>query len=162
MGLRVESAETKNNQSHMNKTLVIVIIAIIVVVGGVFIFSSNKTQAPKNEFIDTSKIPPLVGENPTPTQPVTPKTITVEYGANGFSPASIEINVGDTVAFINKSTSNFWPASNPHPTHTDYPEFDAKKNITPGETYSFTFTKTGTWGYHNHKNPAEKSTVIVK
>ena len=77
MGLRVESAETKNNQSHMNKTLVIVIIAIIVVVGGVFIFSSNKTQAPKNEFIDTSKIPPLVGENPTPTQPVTPKTITV-------------------------------------------------------------------------------------
>ena len=146
----------------MNKTLVIVIIAIIVVVGGVFIFSSNKTQAPKNEVIDTSKIPPLVGENPTPTQPVTPKTVIVEYGATGFSPENVEINLGDTVSFVNKSTSNFWPASNPHPAHNDYPEFDAKKNITPGETYSFTFAKIGTWGYHNHKNPSQKGTVIVK
>lgn len=160
MGLRVESAKTKNNQNNMNKTLVIVIIAIIVVVGGVFIFSSNKTQAPKNEVIDTSKIPPLVGEAPTP--PVTSKTVTVEYEATGFSSVSIEINVGDTVSFVNKGTKNFWPASDPHPTHTDYPEFDAKKNIAPGETYSFTFTKTGVWGYHNHLNPAQKGTVIVK
>ena len=146
----------------MNKTLIIVIIAIIVVVGGVFIFSSNKTQAPKNDVIDTSKIPPLVGEAPAPAQPVAPKTVTVEYGATGFSPSSVEINVGDTVAFVNKSTGNFWPASNPHPTHTDYPEFDAKKNYENGETYSFTFIKAGTWGYHNHLNPAQKGTVVVK
>jgi hypothetical protein len=66
------------------------------------------------------------------------------------------------VRFLNDSTSSVWIASDPHPTHTDYPGFDAKKAITRGETYEFTFTKVGTWGFHNHRNPLQKGTIVVQ
>jgi plastocyanin len=55
-----------------------------------------------------------------------------------------------------------WVASDPHPIHTDYSAFDAKQGIAPGDTYSFTFTKTGNWGFHNHLNPSATGTITVQ
>jgi len=76
----------------------------------------------------------------------------VDFNGTSFSPASINIKVGDIVIFKNNSQEDFWPASNPHPTHTDYPEFDAKQAIPPGGKYQFKFAKAGNWGYHDHLN----------
>lgn len=92
---------------------------------------------------------------PTPssgggTTTTAPKTYDISYTNSCYSPANITIKKGDTVKFANNSTKNMWPASNNHPSHTIYPEFDAKGDISPGGTYSFTFTKTGAWGYHDH------------
>lgn len=42
-----------------------------------------------------------------------------------------------------------------------YPEFDAKKEIKPGESYSFTFEKVSSRKYHNHLNPSVTGTVNV-
>lgn len=149
----------------MKKILVTII--ILVVLGGlvfVYILPKNKT-AQTNPQPDNSNIPPLVTDS-TSTQTETPsqnlpKTETVTYTDSGFSPKEITIKAGDTVNFVNESSKSFWPASNPHPVHTDYPEFDAKKDISAGDTYSFKFEKVGTWGYHNHKNPSQIGTVIV-
>ena len=86
----------------------------------------------------------------------------VEFTDNGFEPSTLTIKAGDTVTFENKSSDDFWPASNVHPTHLLYPGFDAKKPILDGGSYSFTFTKTGSWGYHNHLTPDIQGTIVVK
>lgn len=86
----------------------------------------------------------------------------VTYTDNGFSPATLTVKKGETVTFKNNSSRSFWPASAVHPTHTIYPEFDAKKAIPAGESYSFTFTRIGSWKYHNHLNPASTGTITVQ
>jgi plastocyanin len=86
----------------------------------------------------------------------------VKITDNGFEPSTLTINAGDTVKFENKSSDDAWPASNVHPTHQLYPGFDAKKPLLPGDSYEFTFTKTGSWGYHNHLEPDVQGTIVVK
>lgn len=86
----------------------------------------------------------------------------VTYTDTGFNPSSLEIKVGQTVRFMNQSSHGMWVGSGPHPTHTAYPEFDAKKNIPNGEVYEFTFDKIGEWGYHNHKKENATGKIIVK
>ncbi len=91
-----------------------------------------------------------------------PEVIGVQITANGFSPSTVTVKQGDYVQFTNEDAAPHWPASNPHPTHTDLPGFDAKKALATGESYRFQFTKIGTWGYHDHKNPSVGGTVIVQ
>lgn len=86
----------------------------------------------------------------------------VQIEDDGFHPQTLSIDAGDTVKFENKSSDDAWPASNVHPTHLLYPGFDAKKPLLPGDSYSFTFTKTGSWGYHNHLEPDVQGTIVVK
>lgn len=97
------------------------------------------------------------GTTETSTKP-TPKTVVVNYSSSGYSPKTVEINVGDTVKWVSDGAS-MWTASANHPTHTILPEFDQD---TTGNTYQFTFTKAGTWGYHNHVSANHTGTVVVK
>lgn len=93
----------------------------------------------------------------------------VEIKSNGFNPGFIAIKVGDTITFINKDIVNHWPASDPHPTHTEYPQqggcigsmFDACHELVTNSTFSFTFTKAGVWGYHDHLDPFQTGTIRV-
>ena len=90
----------------------------------------------------------------------------VTYTENGFSPQSIKITKGSTVKFINKSEMPLWVASDPHPEHSDYPEFDTPKangGKMPGlkEDFSFTFEKAGTWKFHNHTASSDMGTEEV-
>ncbi|MBI4153453.1 hypothetical protein HY503_00425, partial [Candidatus Woesebacteria bacterium] len=55
------------------------------------------------------------------------KEYRVEIRENGFEPPALEISVGDSLTFENKDLGPHWPASNIHPTHQIYPEFDPKK-----------------------------------
>lgn len=90
------------------------------------------------------------------------KVVPVSYDGAKFIPSQLTINSGDTVVFKNDSTKSFWPASGPHPTHTLYPEFDAKRAIAPGGTFSFTFLKVGTWPFHDHLNSTVSGSITVK
>lgn len=83
------------------------------------------------------------------------ETIFIRYGENGFSPQRVAITRGTTVSFINESAMPLWVASDPHPEHTDYPEFDTARvndgrKPQMGENFDFTFEKAGTWNYHSH------------
>ena len=69
---------------------------------------------------------------------------------DGFFPKNLVIHEGETVLFTTTRNEAFWPASNVHPTHTNYPDFDPKKPIAAGDTWSYTFTKAGTYGFHDH------------
>lgn len=85
----------------------------------------------------------------------------IVYDGTTFSPSSLSVKNGDVVIFKNKSKAAFRPASDPHPTHTDYPAFDAKQPIPAGKSYQFKFTKVGTWKFHDHLNPSAQGSVTV-
>lgn len=92
-------------------------------------------------------------DSPTKTPPVAQGTIyPITFQPTGLTPKEITIKVGDIVEFRNSDLKPHWPASAPHPTHTAYPEFDSKAKVAPGEIWTFTFTKSGDWKFHDHLN----------
>lgn len=101
-------------------------------------------------------------QQPNPTNEPNKNSVTVEYSGQGFSPDSITVKSGTTVTWVNKSSDSMWAASNPHPIHTGLSGFDALKGIPTGESYSYTFTKVGKWGYHNHLGPDKMGEVVVE
>ncbi len=87
---------------------------------------------------------------------------TVSMDEDKFTPETLEIPVGGQIKFINQSEKARWPASNLHPTHGIYPEFDPTREIASGESWIFKFKNRGTWRYHDHLYPQIKGTVIVR
>jgi plastocyanin len=88
-------------------------------------------------------------------------TFEVLYTETGFSPSRLEVPVGATVNFINLTETPLWVGSDPHPLHTDYADFDAKKDYLKDETYSYSFTSSGTYGFHNHKKSLHRGVITV-
>jgi len=88
--------------------------------------------------------------------------VVVTLTKKGFDLTLVHIVQGGVVHFKNSSDDDFWPASDLHPTHAMYPEFDPKQPVAAGQTWSFTFTKVGTWKYHNHLNPLQTGVVVVE
>lgn len=86
---------------------------------------------------------------------------TVELREDGFYPQEITIQKGDLVKFVTARKSYFWPASDFHPTHSIYPEFDPKEPIDPKESWGFRFEKAGEWKFHDHLAPYFIGIVIV-
>lgn len=107
--------------------------------------------------------PPLQPPVNSPTSPPAagPKTVTVTYQNNAFSPGTAHIKVGDTIRFENKHSSAIRVSSNPHPFHTSFPAFESDR-LEPNQTYSMTFAAPGTIGYHNHFNPGVQGQIIVE
>lgn len=91
-----------------------------------------------------------------------PENTNVQYNKEGFSPKIVTINKGDVVTFINSSGLSFWPASDLHPSHLVYPEFDSKSALPSGQSWSFEFNKIGKWAFHDHLDPTKIGTVVVK
>jgi plastocyanin len=151
------------NKSGMWITIIVIIVLIIIAVMAM----SPKTNTENALNIDVNATTtvdnsPETSTSTESTVAVAPKTVTVEYTDAGFAPATVTINKGDTVKFVNNSSGKMWVASAPHPTHTDYPEFDEDVAVSNGESYSFTFDKVGSWKYHNHVNSSKFGTVVVQ
>lgn len=87
--------------------------------------------------------------------------VVVTITADGFSPAEVTVDQNSLVNFINKDTQPHWPASNPHPMHDLYPEFDPTHAIAPGDFWIFKPTRVGTWKYHDHLNPHRRGMLTV-
>ena len=85
----------------------------------------------------------------------------VHMTSHGYSPRVLKIEQGQTVEFVNDSDEDYWPASDPHPIHTGYPGFDAGKTILPGQSWDFTFDRTGRYGYHDHLAPETHAVVVI-
>lgn len=102
------------------------------------------------------------GSTPTPAATSSGPAMAVSITNSGtfaFSPATITIKVGTTVTWTNTTGA-------PHTvTSDDGTTFDSGIN-TPiaanGGTFSFTFTKAGTFTYHCQIHPFMKATVIVQ
>ena len=115
--------------------------------------------------------------------PVTERTIpevektegaVIRYVNGRYVPGRVHVSVGDEVKWVNEDDA-FWPASNFHPTHKEYPGSDIRKCYTSsretlfdscealgrGAEYSFVFEHPGEWRFHDHINPRATGTVAV-
>jgi plastocyanin len=101
-----------------------------------------------------------------------PMSVTVTYNGTSYSPKDVTIKRGGTVTWKNASTGNMWVASASHPSHTVYDGTSRSEHCTTagstpfdqckgGGDYSFTFTKAGKWGYHDHINASAFGSVTV-
>lgn len=80
---------------------------------------------------------------------------------SAFDPSSVTVKSGDTVTWVNEDSTQHLVASDPHPTHTDLPGLQSG-SLSQGQSYTFTFVKVGTFGYHCHLHPSMKGTVVVQ
>ena len=135
----------------MNNKTVLGIIVILLLVGGAFFifFPSGKDKGKPS----APKAAPSIAPSPT--------LRTVTLNNNGFLPSTIEIKVGETVSWTNRSGENASVNSDPHPTHNKN-TFLNLGEFPSGTTVQTVFSKQGTYGYHNHLNPSQKGIVIVK
>ncbi|MEO8637679.1 MAG: hypothetical protein ABI430_02130 [Candidatus Taylorbacteria bacterium] len=155
----------------MNKNYVIGGIVVIVVIA-VIALAMNKgnTALAPSEISPSPSVTESVTPTPTPNPTVStnPGTSTVAkviviYTNSGFSPKTVTVKKGSTVEFVNQSDGGMSVASDPHPTHVIYPEFDQYKTSARGlKVFDFVFDKVGTWGYHNHMQASNTGTVIVQ
>lgn len=95
------------------------------------------------------------------TSPAQAAEVTMRMTESGFEPRELTVNQGDTVIFKNEDTRMRWPASNLHPTHEIYREFDPLQGIEPQNSWSFTFGKAGTWRMHDHIYPQFSGVITV-
>lgn len=148
----------------MTKTLIIVVVAVLVLVGGYFLLSGqalapSPSAAPSQSATET---------------PSASASRTVTYTPDGFAPSLLTIQKGETVTFINQSGQTMWVASAMHPTHSVYGGTTLSEHCggsnedvsfdqcEAGVSYSFTFQKSGTWKYHNHNRPDDTGTIVVQ
>ncbi len=80
------------------------------------------------------------------------KVIEVRLNEHGFEPKQVEAGVCDTLVIINTGPDGVWPAVGPHPTHTSYPGFDAKRSIPPGDRFEFILNRPGSYTFHDHNH----------
>ncbi len=135
----------------MRKKLLFAVVVIALMGAG-----CAKTNPP---VANTNTNGPAIGTTPNNPASGTMTVLMMEDGS--FEPTTAYVKVGTVVTFKNNSTHIHWIASDPHPTHTALPGFDAKTNISPGASYSYTFDKAGRWLYHDHLNPAFGGVVEV-
>jgi plastocyanin len=80
--------------------------------------------------------------------------IQVVMSNRAFDPATITVNVGDTVTWLNQDAPQ-------HDVVVDNGEFTSEP-FDQGQTFSFTFTKAGTYTYHCSIHPGMTGTVTVQ
>ncbi|HVX91437.1 MAG TPA: plastocyanin/azurin family copper-binding protein [Candidatus Paceibacterota bacterium] len=163
------------------KTIVAIIVVLILAAGAYALFHTQ-TPAPTTSTATTTEVMATttdtsndVSASASADASVSVGTpVTITYDGTSFSPASVTIKQGQSVTFVNKSSSPMWVASDPHPIHNGYDGTTRDEHCAPGYTgpapfdecstatsYTFTFTKVGRWGYHNHANHAAAGTITV-
>lgn len=93
---------------------------------------------------------------------IPPDAVEIIMNDTGYVPSTITVPLGTSVAFVTSQSGDAWPASNIHPTHGIYPEFDPGSKLKPGQVWIFTFDKPGTWRFHDHLQPAITGTITVE
>lgn len=137
-------------QEHQkSKTLHVVIavgaIIIVILLGLLFFLpTQKKSSTPASQITNDSN------------------SVTVVMNEDGFSETEVTIKQGQTIIWQNNDQDFRWPASNVHPSHEVYPEFDPKEPIPPGESWSFTFDEAGEWQFHDHLKPYFTGTITVE
>jgi plastocyanin len=161
--------DTNNNTTSNNMMRIILIIVVLaVIVGAVVLLMNNKNNnAATNTTPGTTSNTTTTPENTnnqqsqsaTPTEQTSTTTIT--YSNNSFSPAEVTVKSGGSVKVVNQSDQAIYFASDPHPVHTANPELNLGE-VAAGQSKTFTVTKSGTWGYHNHYKPEVTGKIVVQ
>lgn len=141
------------------------IVAGLIVVAAVVILGASTVR----RAVDTgSQV--AVSPIPSASSSLSPQPkggLTVTYSDAGFDKPELKIANGTAVTFANQRAPRpMWIASNDHPEHLIYPEFDqgvvlGYEPLPKDSSFYFVFTKKGKWKYHDHYDPAQEGQITV-
>lgn len=129
---------------------VLAIVLLVVLTVGAWKLADNRHAMPSAPSQQPSTAPANSDEKPAPG------AVTIKH-SHLFTPSQITVQKGATVTWTNEDTD----------THTVVDDLSdaggpASADIVPGGTYSFTFTKTGSFQYHCSLHPDMRGTIVVK
>jgi amicyanin len=130
--------------------VLIVLVIIVAIVAAVAVNHMNNTK--KSSSNNTSSMNMNNSSSSSNTSPVATNTVAIENFA--FSPASITVKAGTTVTWTNKDTVA-------HTVTVDSGDGPNSQNLAQNQTYSFTFSKAGTYNYHCAIHSSMHGTVTV-
>jgi plastocyanin len=150
------------------RNVVVIIILIIAVAAGIMVlkgqYQVSANPSPINNedqgYFNTNSMPspsPIATANDTATN----ENLVITITDSGFQPNALTIKVGTKVTWVNNGNNVVSVASDPHPTHTNYPPLNLGKVATDGSV-SLVFDKAGSYGYHNHLNASQTGTIVVQ
>jgi plastocyanin len=139
----------------MRRSSLIVLIIVIIVLAGVaaaMVHKSSSNTSPS----PTSNSQPKSSNNSASSNSQ-PATGTIDIKNMAFTPSQITVAKGGTVTWTNNDSV----------THTVVDDLSNvggpnSGDIAPGASYSFTFTKTGSYQYHCSIHPSMRGTIVVK
>ena len=136
----------------MQRKIAIIVVAVLVIGAGVYFMLQQSSPAPSNTNTSTTT---------SPAADTQVASATIAYTDNGFTPETVTVKSGQTIAIKNDSSTEVQFDSDPHPIHTTNKELNVEI-VAPGEVKTFTVTKTGTFGYHNHLNPKQTGSIVIE
>ena len=150
MELPINNSEiiTNNNQSQPSKNLayLLLVVLIILIIGVIWVIASNKSKPTTVTISKTVQLKPAV----------------VSLTSNGFVPKTLSNKLNQSVIWTNNSSAIHLVATDPYPVDNGIKGFKSG-NLNPNDTYSFVFSKTGTYTYHDDLNPYNfKGVIVVK
>lgn len=172
--------------SSRSATIAVVIVLLTLIVVAIAMSSNKDTHTtdaqPATNTLNTKTDENATSDSPTTDSTTTTKSTTtpdtstttdtttttpqkvavITYVNNAFSPSVVTIASGGSVTFTNADTKSINIASDPHPSHTEYPALNLGLLSTGKTSESVSFSKAGTYSYHNHINATQAGTIIVK
>jgi len=135
------------------KAFVIGLVVIVVLgVGGYMIFRTPSKTGTTNTNTSSQS-------SKTATKEATANTIT--FDGSQFTPASLTVASGTSLTVKNTSSTDVQMQSDPHPAHTDDTDLNVGL-VSPGQTKTFTVTKKGSFGYHNHLDSSIQGKITIQ
>jgi|SRR5947209_20315278 len=133
----------------MKKLSLIVIIVVVLIVGAAL--------AMKHKSTNTNNYQTNSSNTTKPSSTEAKSTGSISITNMMFTPSQITVAKGGTVTWTNNDAT----------THTVVDDLTnvggpSSGQIAPGGTYSFTFTKTGSFQYHCSIHPSMRGTIVVK
>ena len=137
--LATQDDQTSPRIKKPSKRLIIAVLALLVVILGLVTITHHKPSA----------VAYAGGQ--------------VSVNADSFFPKIISIKVGQQVTWTNYDTAPHWIASDPYPKDDGFTALNSGGALTHGDTYSLSFSKPGTYTYHDELNPFKlQGTVVVR
>lgn len=135
--------------NSQKKVMIAIAVGVIIIIGGVLatggMKKSSLTTTPAHSSSSASSTSGAVA------------TTAVQIQNYMFTPMVIKVKVGDTVTWTNEDSVH-------HTVTADKASADAPNGplIGQGESYSFKFTKAGTYTFHCMPHPYMHGTVVVQ
>ena len=105
-------------------------------------------------------------DSSSPSTPGVTPAATITITASGVSPKTVTVSPGSQVLFINNDSREHQMYSDPHPEHTDCPEFDQVGALAPGQRrQTGNLNTVRTCGFHDHinfENQSLRGTVTIR
>jgi amicyanin len=132
------------------------VVAMSSAVGGaVLLTNTASTSAARTAVAPAAAVVGKVAPSKVAPARTTSATKSVMIENYAFSPAALTVSVGDTVTWTNMDSA-------PHTvTVSSGPVKFASPTLQKGQTFSYTFTKAGTYSYYCAVHPDMKATVKV-